>query len=89
MKQLYKTFVLDIRLMIQKPKKPIIKVVIRFYMACLANIWGKNTCIFLEKLADLESKTEWFMGSKTGPFCRGKQGFSKSKYNDCNGSGFA
>jgi len=35
-------------------------------MACLANIWGKNTVIFLQKLADLESKIEWFMGSKTG-----------------------
>gem|GEM_PF-3945318 len=65
--------------MIRKQKKLIIEVVIRFYMACLANIWGKNTRIFLEKLADLESKIEWFMSSKTGRFYRGKTGSVKRR----------
>lgn len=68
MKQLYKTFVLDIRLMIQKPKKPIIKVVIRFYMACLANIWGKNTSFLFVKSTDFGLKMGWFLAAKQGHF---------------------
>lgn len=54
--------------MIQKQKKLIIEVIISFYMACLANRCGKNTCVFLHKMADLESKIEWLLALKQGHF---------------------
>ena len=58
-------------------------------MACSADRGAKSACYFIRKLAYFGLKIEWFLDSKTGSFCRGKQGFSKSKYGDCNGSGFA
>jgi hypothetical protein len=84
MKQLYKTFVLDTRLSRQKQKKLIIEVIISFYMACLANKCGKNTCVFLRKVADLESKIEWFLALKQGHFTGVKQGLSKGGCGDYN-----
>ena len=53
-------------------------------MACLANRWGKNTCIFLKKLADLESKIERFLAVKQGHFAGSKQGLSKGRCGDYN-----
>jgi hypothetical protein len=37
-------------------------------MVCLANKWGKNTRIFLQKMVYLESKNEWFLRIKQGHF---------------------
>ena len=74
--------------MIQKPKRRIIEVLIRFYMACLANRGGKNTCIFLEKLACFWLKMGWFLALKQGCFAGVKQGMSKGGCGDYNGGGF-
>jgi hypothetical protein len=53
-------------------------------MACLANRCGKNTCVFLQKVTDLESKIEWFLALKQGCFATLKQGLSKGGCGDYN-----
>ena len=75
--------------MIQKQKKLIIEVVIRFYRACLANIWGKNTSFLFVKSTDFGLKTGWFLVLKRGAFAGVKQGLSKGGCGDYNGGGFA
>jgi hypothetical protein len=65
--------------MIQKQKKLIIEVIISFYMACLANRCGKNTCVFLQKVADLESKIEWFLALKQDHFAGQNRVCQKTK----------
>ena len=74
--------------MIQKPKRLIIEVVIRFYMACLANRRGKNTSFFFVKSTDFGLRTGWFLALKQGCFAGVKRGMSKGGCGDYNGGGF-